>query len=151
MNKTAKFCIILLLGLTAWSCKPKDPEFTRTMNSEPLSIADLLAGIESYKDKEVTLKVFLVKHVDGPWLADDINEPLKDLHYISVTGVGDCKFFGPDGSQIDYWDAPDSVLARGHFRVGDYKNPSWGIIHENHPHFELKAIIAAEQAASSNH
>jgi len=83
MTTTALPWIITLVGLTTWSCKPKDPEFTETLNSETITISDLLGGVDRLRDKEITLKVFLVKHIEGPWLADDIKDPLKDLHFIS--------------------------------------------------------------------
>ncbi len=149
---------LLALSLVIVSCKPNqnldasheaDGNINHPAEAGRIISRENLKEIESLAiDQEVTVSGYLFTHEDGPWLASDLDRPLRDVLSLKISE--ESKIASKDESQPRWWYKYDEgfpVLITGTLRIENYKEGGRGI-RINHPYME---VSIAQEVDVSNH
>ena len=129
--------IVSVLAVTA--CERVDPEAASVRRAESISISSALIDPASLHGREVVIDAYLIRHTDGPWLADDPDNALDTA--LSIELAPNFRAFNAEGREI-YIPMFDDIpygKAKGVFVIGNYNVR--GFIVEDHPHLLLKAFV----------
>lgn len=142
MSQIATCVFTAFLALLVAGCQSEDPMVAAVRGADSISITKVLSESKDIQGKDVVINAHLIRHGDGPWLADDPDNPFNSS--LSIKLASDCQLYSSDGLKVsmsDYDGAPYGK-AMGTFIIGDYN--AKGLVAPNVPHVILKAFVESE-------